>query len=114
MNDIFLNPRAFAPMLEPVLWTEDKTPHRRGMIRAAVFCGESQSSSAGPSLDGVVADPYTLKVPISDALISQMKMGDTVKLSPRFAGAELTVQQITVTPGWIVVRCTANERAPIS
>ena len=49
MNDIFHNPRAFAPMLEPVVWIEDAAPHRRGLINAAVFQGESQSTSAGPT-----------------------------------------------------------------
>lgn len=114
MKDIFDNPRAFAPMLELVSWLEDKAPHRRGILRCAVFHGESQSTAAGPTLDGVTADPWTVKVPLADALVSQIAMGDTLKLPPRFGGALLTVQQITPTAEWFIIRCTANERAPNS
>ena len=112
MTDIFHNPRAFAPMMELVSWLQDAAPHRRGIIRAAVFQGESQSSAAGPTLDGVTADPWSVKVPITDALVTQIAMGDTLTLSPRHGNAVLTVQQITATPNWYVIRCTANERAP--
>lgn len=112
MRDPWNNPRAFAPMLELVSWLQDAAPHRRGVIRAAVFQGESQSASAGPTLDGLPADPWSVKVPIDDALVSQIALGDTLTLSPRFGNAVLTVQQITATPLWYVIRCTANERAP--
>lgn len=112
MKDIWNNPRAFAPMLELVSWLQDAAPHRRGVIRAAVFQGESQSAAAGPTLDGLTADPWSVKVPIDDALVSQIALGDTLTLSPRFGNAVLTVQQITATPRWYVIRCTANERAP--
>ena len=53
-------------MLELVSWLQDAAPHRRGIIRAAVFQGESQSTAAGPTLDGVTADPWSVKVPITD------------------------------------------------
>ena len=112
MKDFWNNPKAFTPMLELVSWLQDKAPHRRGIIRAAVFQGESQSTAAGPTLDGVTADPWSVKVPISDALVSQIAMGDTLTLSPRHGNAVLTVQQITATTGWYIIRCTANERAP--
>lgn len=112
MKPIWNNPRAFAPMLEPVVWVQDAAPHRRGLINAAVFQGESQSTSAGPTLDGLVADPWSVKVPISTALVADIRIGDTLKLGPRFADQTLTVQQITTTPEWYVIRCTANERAP--
>ena len=112
MNDIFSNPRAFAPMLEPVVWIEDAAPHRRGLINTAVFQGESQSTSAGPTLDGLTADPWTVKVPICEASVLRMKMGDALKLGPRFADQTLTVQQITATNRWFIIRATANERAP--
>lgn len=112
MKDIWSNPRAFAPMLELVSWLQDAAPHRRGVIRAAVFHGESQSTSAGPTLDGLTADPWTVKVPLSDALVSQIAMGDTLTLSPRFGGITITVQQITPTREWYIIRCTANVRGP--
>ena len=112
MNDIWNNPRAFAPMLELVSWLQDAAPHRRGVIRAAVFQGESQSTSAGPTLDGITADPWSVKVPITDATVVQISIGDTLALSPRHGSTVLTVQQITATPQWYVIRCTANERAP--
>lgn len=112
MKDIFQNLSAFTPMLELVSWLQDKAPHRRGVIRAAVFQSESQSTAAGPTLDGVTADPWSVKVPITDALVSQIAMGDTLTLSPRHGNAVLTVQQITATTGWYIIRCTANERAP--
>ena len=110
----FINEKALAPMLRPVQWTEDAAPHRRGIIRAAVFQGESQSTAAGPTLDGVTADPWSVKVPITDALVSQIAMGDTLTLSPRHGNAVLTVQQITrALDGYLVVRCTSEERAPM-
>lgn len=112
MRNIWDNPKAFAPMMELVSWLQDKAPHRRGVIRAAVFQGESQSSSAGPSLGGVTADPWNVKVPITDALVTQVALGDTFTLSPRHGGIVLTVQQVTATPQWYVIRCTTNERAP--
>ena len=112
MKDFWNNPKAFTPMLELVSWLQDAAPHRRGIIRAAVFQSESQSTAAGPTLDGVTADPWSVKVPIIDALVSQIAMGDTLTLSPRHGNAVLTVQQITATTGWYIIRCTANERAP--
>lgn len=112
MKDIWSNPRAFAPMMELVSWLQDSAPHRRGVLRAAVFHGESQSSSAGPTLDGLTADPWTVKVPLTEALVASVALGDTFTLSPRFGGAVLTVQQITPTREWYIIRCTANERAP--
>ena len=112
MRDIFDNPRAFAPMMELVSWLEDKAPHRRGIIRAAVFHGESQSTAAGPTLDGLTADPWTVKVPSTEGLVVKIAIGDTFKLSPRFQGQLLTIQQITPTREWYICRCTANERAP--
>lgn len=113
MNDIFHNPAAFAPMMNPVVWIADAAPHRRGTFSAAVFQGESQSTSAGPTLDGLTADPWSVKVPISTALVADIKMGDALHLGPKFGNAELTVQQVTKTPGWYIIRCTANERAPM-
>lgn len=113
MNNIWNNPCAFEPMLEDVLWTEDAAPHRSGMIRAAVFQGESQSASAGPTLSGVVADPWSVRIPISAALAANIKPGDTLLLGVRHGGAVLVVQQITRIPGWYVVRATAEERAPM-
>lgn len=99
-------------MMELVSWLQDSAPHRRGVLRAAVFHGESQSSSAGPTLDGLTADPWTVKVPLTEALVASVALGDTFTLSPRFGGAVLTVQQITPTREWYIIRCTANERAP--
>ena len=113
MNKIWNNPGAFAPMLEDVLWEEDAAPHRRGTIRAAVFQGASQSPSAGPSLDGIPADPWTLQVPISTALAVNIKMGDSITLAPHRGGAVLSVQQITRTAMWYIIIATAEERAPL-
>ena len=113
MNNIWNNPYAFAPMLEDVLWTEDAAPHRSGTIRAAVFQGASQSANAGPSLAGVVADPWTLSVPLSTALAADIKMGDSITLAPHRGGAVLSVQQITRTAMWYIITATAEERAPL-
>lgn len=113
MTNLWDNPRAFAPMMEEALWTEDRPPHRRGGIPVAVFQGESQSASAGPTLSGVVADPWSVRIPISAALAANIKPGDTLLLGVRHGGAVLVVQQITRIPGWYVVRATAEERAPM-
>ena len=48
MKDYWNNPKAFTPMLELVSWLQDKAPHRRGLIRAAVFQGESQWPQINP------------------------------------------------------------------
>lgn len=112
MPDIFHNPRAFAPMLEDVLWQEDAVPHRRGTFKAAIFQGESQSSGAGPTLDGVTADPWNIRVPIFTALVANIKLGDSLFLGAKHGGVVLTVQQITPTPNWYNIRATASERAP--
>lgn len=100
-------------MMNPVVWIQDAPPHRRGTFSAAVFQGESQSQNAGPTMDGVSADPWSVKVPISTAIVAVVKIGDTLQLSPNFGCAELTIQQITKTPGWYILRCIANERAPM-
>ena len=105
----FVNEAALAPMLSLVLWTEDRPPHRRGTFRAQVLEGESQSSNAGPSLDGVTANPWTVRVPAAmpeNALAEYVKMGDELTLA---SGVTLAVQQVTRTlQGYLVIRCTSE------
>jgi hypothetical protein len=109
----FINEKALAPMLRPVQWTEDAAPHRRGTFAAQVLEGESQSQSAGPTLDPLTANPWTVRVPAAlpqNALAAYVKMGDSLTLA---AGVTLTVQQITrALDGYLVMRCTSEERAP--
>lgn len=115
MHIKFVNEKALAPMLREVLWTEDAEPHRRGTFRAQVLEGESQSESAGPTRDGLAANPWTVRVPCANpdnALAALVKMGDELTIAP---GVTLTVQQTTrAMDGYIVIRCTAEVRAPIS
>lgn len=109
----FINERAIAPMLRPVQWTEDAAPHRRGTFYAQVLEGESQSESAGPTRGTFAANPWTVRIPASNpqnALAAYIKIGDTLTLA---AGVSLTVQQITrALDGYLVARCTSEERAP--
>ena len=110
----FVNEKALAPMLRPVEWTEDAAPHRRGMFAAQVLEGESQSQGAGPTLGALTANPWTVRVPDAhpqNALAAYVKIGDTLTVS---AGVTLTVQQITrALDGYLVMRCTSEERAPL-
>jgi len=102
-------------MLRDVLWTEDKEPHRKGTFKAQVLEGESQSAAAGPSLDGIVANPWTVRVPaanIDNALAALISMGDELTIAPY---TTLTVQQVTrALDGYLVIRCTADARAPLN
>lgn len=108
----FDNPAAFKPFSQPVVWRQDAAPHMRGTFAAIVLQGESQSQSAGPSVDGILADPWNVFVPLTTAIIAHVKIGDTLTIGPAGAETELTVQQITRTAYDYVIRCTANERAP--
>ena len=109
----FTNEKALAPMLRPVQWTEDAAPHRRGTFAAQVLEGESQSESAGPTRGTFAANPWTVRVPAlhpQNALAAYVKIGDELTVS---AGVVLTVQQITrALDGYLVMRCTSEERAP--
>ena len=110
----FINEKALAPMLRPIEWTEDAAPHRRGTFAAQVLEGESQSQGAGPTLDAITANPWTVRVPAEhpqNALAAYVKIGDTLTL---VAGVTLTVQQVTrALDGYLVMRCTADVRAPL-
>ena len=110
----FINEKALAPMLRPVEWMEDAAPHRRGTFSAQVLEGESQSQGAGPTLDAITANPWTVRVPAAhpqNALAAYVKMGDTLTHA---AGVTLTVQQVTrALDGYLVMRCTADVRAPL-
>ena len=112
----FVNERALAPMLRPVSWRGDRPPHSVGTFYAQVLEGESQSTSAGPTLDGLVANPWTVRVPAADcrnALAASVRMGDTLTLAPD--GPTLTVQQVTrAMDGYLMLRCTAEQRAPLA
>ena len=111
----FVNEKALAPMLRDVLWIEDAEPHRRGTFKAQVLEGESQSTAAGPTLDGITANPWTVRVPMANevnALAAFVKMGDELTIGP---GVTLAVQQVTkAMDGYLVIRCTAEARAPLN
>lgn len=111
----FINEKAWAPMLRDVLWTEDGEPHRSGTFKAQVLEGESQTTSAGPTLDGVVANPWTVRVPMAtdqNVLAALVKMGDELTIAP---GVILTVQQVTrAMDGYLIIRCTQDMRAPLT
>lgn len=102
-------------MLRDVMWSEDKEPHRRGMFKAQVLEGESQSSNAGPTLDGITANPWSIRVPLANpvnVLAALVSIGDELTIEP---GITLTVQQATkAMDGYIILRCTSDARAPIS
>ena len=111
----FINEKALSPMLRDVMWREDAEPHRCGTFKAQVLEGESQSSNAGPTLDAITANPWTVRVPMAtaeNALAAYVRMGDELTLGP---GITLTVQQVTkAMDGYLIIRCTADVRAPIN
>lgn len=111
----FINEKALAPMLRDVLWTEDGEPHRKGTFKAQVLEGESQSGSAGPTLDGIVANPWTVRVPEAcpeNALAAFVKMGDELTIEP---GVVLSVQQVSrAMDGYLIIRCASEARAPLT
>lgn len=108
----FDNPAAYEPLSQPVVWRQDAAPHTRGTFAAVVLQGESQSQAAGSTVEGQLADPWNVFVPLTTAIIAHIKIGDTLTIGPAGAETELTIQQITRTPFDYVLRCTANERAP--
>lgn len=111
----FVNEKALAPMLRDVMWQEDGGQMRRGTFAAQVLEGESQSESAGPTRLPIAANPWTVRVPPAapgNALAALVEMGDTLTVAP---STVLTVQQVTrALEGYLVIRCTADMRAPIN
>lgn len=111
----FINERALAPMLRTVKWVQDAEPHKSGTFQAQVLEGESQSPAAGPSLDGLNANPWTIRVPTvngQNPLAALVKMGDELTVAP---GVKLIAQQTTqALDGYIIIRATADVRAPIN
>lgn len=110
----FVNEKALAPMLRDVLWIEDAEPHRSGTFKAQVLEGESQSQTAGPTLNGLTANPWTVRVPMATAdnsLAAYVRMGDELKVGC----VSLAVQQVTrAMDGYLVIRCTSESRAPLN
>ena len=108
----FDNPHAFAPMAEPLKWEQDKAPHRTGTFRAVVLHGAPDSQNAGHPLGPIVADPWAVHVPLSVALVADIRVGD--RLCRVGIGAEvLTVQQIgRDDSGWLLV-CSVRERPTV-
>jgi len=108
----FDNPRAFAPMAEPVKWRQDAAPHRSAMMRAVVTRGVVESQSAGPSVARITGDVWTVHVRIGEALVDGICVGDTIERVG--IGAEvLTVQQIVKDDAGWWIACTADERSPL-
>lgn len=95
----------FSPMAEPVMWTEDASPHRRGTFDAVVLHG-GVSTGAGDPVSAMFADAWTVDVPDDVAIAADIRCGDTITRD----GCRLTVQKITRNDdGWILV-CTSDER----
>lgn len=136
MGGMFECPAAFAPFGEVVRWTQDKAPHLTASFRATVLHGESQSETAGPSRGGFAADSFTVLVESRDAFARAVPRaacpvpggsssscavpgaqapgfpspGDTMTLRD---GTVLSVQQVSRDAALgLVIRCTANARAP--
>ena len=82
-------------------------------VRRAGAGGRVAEPGRGPDLDAITANPWTVRVPAEhpqNALAAYVKIGDTLTL---VAGVTLTVQQVTrALDGYLVMRCTSEERAP--
>lgn len=95
---------------EPLVWRQDKAPHRTGTLNGIVLHGQSQSDHAGPSRGTFAADPWTVLVSLDVAIISQVSEGD-VLTRIGITGEKLTVQQITKDETGYVIICTSKARA---
>lgn len=101
--------RAFKPMTETVSWRQDAAPHKSAGFKAVVLQGSGESSSAGHSAEPVTANAWSVIVPAFEAIITDIKAGDTIR---RMDGNILTVQQVTRGDGEWIIRCTSDMRAP--
>lgn len=101
--------RAFKPMTETVSWRQDAAPHKSAGFKAVVLQGSGETDSAGHSLEGVTANAWSVIVPAFEAIIADIKAGDTIR---RMDGNILTVQQVTRGDGEWIISCTSEMRAP--
>jgi hypothetical protein len=103
--------RAFKPMTETVSWRQDAAPHKSAGFKAVVLQGSGESSSAGHSAEPVSANAWSVIVPAFEAIITDIKIGDTIR---RMDGNILTVQQVTRGDGEWIISCTSEMRAPVN
>ena len=105
------NPEAFSALAEPLVWTQDASPHASATIHGIVLHGAADSASAGHPLGTVTADQWTVMLTEEDSMCVRIAAADT--LAPVALGMPvLTVQRIVRdTCGWIAT-CTAEERSP--
>lgn len=101
--------RAFKPMTETVSWRQDAAPHKSAGFKAVVLQGSGESSSAGHSAEPVSANDWRVIVPAFEAIITDIKIGDTIR---RMDGNILTVQQVTRGDNEWIIGCTSDMRAP--
>jgi hypothetical protein len=101
--------RAFKPMTETVSWRQDAAPHKSAGFKAVVLQGSGESSSAGHSAEPVSANAWSVIVPAFEAIITDIKIGDTIR---RMDGNILTVQQVTRGDVEWIISCTSEMRAP--
>lgn len=101
--------RAFKPMTETVSWRQDAAPHKSAGFKAVVLQGSGESSSAGHSAEPVSANAWSVIVPAFEAIITDIKIGDTIR---RMDGNILTVQQVTRGDNEWIIGCTSEMRAP--
>lgn len=108
-RSIFRMPAAaMRRFLEPLVWREDRSPHRTGTVLGAVTHGAGDSSLAGHPLGEITADPYVVTLDEGVALAASVRVGDT--LCRVGCGITLSVQQINKSDtGWMLV-CSAKER----
>ena len=97
------------PDSRPSLWPSDPSCEKK--IPVPVPLGSRRFSPISASR---FPNPWTVRVPAShpaNALAAYVKIGDELTLA---AGVTLTVQQITTAlDGYLVMRCTSEERAPM-
>lgn len=103
--------RAFKPMTETVSWRQDAAPHKSAGFKAVVLQGSGESSSAGHSAAPVSANDWRVIVPAFEAIITDIKAGDTIR---RMDGNILTVQQVTRGDNEWIISCTSEMRAPVN
>ena len=86
---------AFAPLLEDLVWQQKKSPKSSATVKCFVLHGRKEIE-AYSSMGGVIkrfSDTWTVVAPISQTVVAQFAMGDTLT---RMEGERetLTVQNV--------------------
>ncbi|MBR2983548.1 MAG: hypothetical protein IKC80_10030 [Kiritimatiellae bacterium] len=103
---------ALKPMSEPIVWRQDRKPHRTAAVSAVLTHGAADATVAGHPLGEITADPWVVQLVDGDDLEGQIAVGDTFRCGGA-DGSLFSVQQIISGAGAKLFVCSANERSPL-